>query len=137
MKISNEPAFLFYKGWRQMTHLYKHHLGYDMTPQMVFVLQTLSTDKPIKMNDLSEEINLDSSAVSTLISRMEKKGLVERNHGTEDRRTVFVALTENGEAVRHINQKNINALDSDVYERLTADEIILLGRIVDKLIIQE
>ena len=136
MSISNQPAFELYKGWRRMTELFKHHLGFDMTPQMVFVLQSLSKNESIKMNDLSKALDLDSSAVSTLVARMEKKGLVVRTHGTEDRRTVFVALTENGEAVRHINQNNINALDSDVFSRIEPEEVRTLIAIVDKLVIQ-
>ena len=133
MNIQSKPCFKMYHGFRLITHIYKAHLGFDMTIQMVYVLTSLSKNKPITMNSLSKELELDSSAVSTLISRMEKKGLVVRTHGKEDRRVVFVALTENGESIKHLNQSNIEQMDKDIRSMLSQAEVEALESIVEKL----
>jgi len=49
-----------------------------------------------RMNDLSGDIHLSQSALSRAVDRLEREGLVGRNICTDDRRGVFVCLTEKG-----------------------------------------
>jgi DNA-binding MarR family transcriptional regulator len=46
--------------------------------------------------ELTEAVHLSQSAASRLVARMERDGLVERTACTEDRRAIFIALTEAG-----------------------------------------
>ncbi len=130
-------CFNFYDGWRQITSFYKHTLGKDITPQKVYVLELLELDKKITMNELSRGMNLDSSAVSTLVSRMEKNGLIKRTHGTQDRRTVFVQLTKKGNKLRDKLRSEFNSLTEHISENISEDEIATLKRIVSKLIVNQ
>ena len=126
-------CFNFYNGWREITGFYKDILGMDVTPQKVYVLELLEIDKQITMNKLSVGMNLDSSAVSTLISRMEKKGLVKRTHGTEDRRTVFVKLTKEGYEAKQLLRQNFSGLTDGIGENISQKEISTLREIVSKV----
>ncbi|MFI6932633.1 MarR family winged helix-turn-helix transcriptional regulator [Streptomyces sp. NPDC050287] len=49
-----------------------------------------------RVQEISERVHLSQSALSRLIARLEKDGLVERGMCTEDRRGVRVTLTEKG-----------------------------------------
>jgi len=49
-----------------------------------------------RMNDLSGDIHLSQSALSRAVDRLEREGLVGRNMCADDRRGVFVCLTEKG-----------------------------------------
>jgi DNA-binding MarR family transcriptional regulator len=51
-----------------------------------------------RVQEISERVHLSQSALSRLIARLEKDGLVERGMCSEDRRGVRVALTEKGRA---------------------------------------
>ncbi len=126
-------CFNFYNGWREITGFYKDILGMDVTPQKVYVLELLELDKQITMNELSKGMNLDSSAVSTLISRMEKKGLVKRTHGTEDRRTVFVKLTKEGHEAREKLRNNFGDLTNSIGENISGGDVATLREIVGKV----
>lgn len=126
-------CFNFYNGWRQITSFYKDTLGVDVTPQKVYVLELLDTDKKITMNELSRGMNLDSSAVSTLVSRMEKNSLIKRTHGTQDRRTVFVQLTKQGSEMRDNLRKRFGSLTENIEADISEEEIATLKRIVTKL----
>ncbi|MEE9445820.1 MAG: MarR family transcriptional regulator, partial [Cocleimonas sp.] len=76
---------------------------------------------------------LDSSAVSTLVARMEKKSLIKRVHGVEDRRTVFVHLTEEGDRLkRKINNKS-DILTQTLNSNITEEESKVLQDIVMKI----
>ncbi len=52
-----------------------------------------------RVQEISERVHLSQSALSRLIARLEKDGLVERGMCPEDRRGVKVALTAKGRAL--------------------------------------
>ncbi|WP_054811521.1 MarR family winged helix-turn-helix transcriptional regulator [Nocardia arizonensis] len=52
-----------------------------------------------RMSDLAGDIHLSQSALSRAVARLERDGLVERSMCAEDRRAVFVCLTEKGRAL--------------------------------------
>jgi DNA-binding MarR family transcriptional regulator len=52
-----------------------------------------------RVQEISEHIHLSQSALSRLIARLEKDGLVSRGMCQEDRRGVRVALTDKGRAL--------------------------------------
>src|SRR6478736_1742725 len=52
-----------------------------------------------RMSDLAGDIHLSQSALSRAVARLERDGLVERSMCVDDRRAVFVCLTEKGTRV--------------------------------------
>ncbi|MFD5268068.1 MarR family winged helix-turn-helix transcriptional regulator [Streptomyces sp. NPDC058335] len=65
------------------------------------VLDILATEAPrpgdqCRVQNLAGRVHLSQSALSRLIGRLEKDGLVERSVCMEDRRGVWVALTPKG-----------------------------------------
>ncbi|MDG3010356.1 MarR family transcriptional regulator [Rhodococcus sp. D2-41] len=62
------------------------------------VLEQLYThDEPkMKMATLAELVHLSQSALSRLVSRLEKDGLLARNVCTTDRRAMWTSLTDAG-----------------------------------------
>ncbi|MFD3502491.1 MarR family winged helix-turn-helix transcriptional regulator [Streptomyces sp. NPDC058676] len=52
-----------------------------------------------RVQEISERVHLSQSALSRLVARLEKDGLVERGMCAEDRRGVRVALTSKGRAL--------------------------------------
>ncbi|MFD0313338.1 MarR family winged helix-turn-helix transcriptional regulator [Streptomyces flavalbus] len=52
-----------------------------------------------RVQEIAERVHLSQSALSRLIARLEKDGLVERGMCPEDRRGVRVGLTERGRAL--------------------------------------
>ncbi|MFF9520409.1 MarR family winged helix-turn-helix transcriptional regulator [Streptomyces achromogenes] len=68
------------------------------------VLDLLATEPPeqgeqCRVQNLVGRVHLSQSALSRLIGRLEKDGLVERSVCAEDRRGVWVALTPKGRAL--------------------------------------
>ncbi|MFH8342075.1 MarR family winged helix-turn-helix transcriptional regulator [Streptomyces sp. AM6-12] len=68
------------------------------------VLDILAAESPregdhCRVQNLVGRVHLSQSALSRLIGRLEKDGLVERSVCAEDRRGVWVALTTKGRAL--------------------------------------
>ena len=53
-----------------------------------------------RMNELACDMYLSQSALSRAVARLERDGLVERGMCTEDRRSIFVIITDAGR-VKH------------------------------------
>ena len=64
------------------------------------VLDVLSAEAcAFRVQEISERVHLSQSALSRLIARLERDGLVERGMCAEDRRGVRVTLTDKGRAL--------------------------------------
>ncbi|SEM06454.1 MarR family winged helix-turn-helix transcriptional regulator [Nonomuraea pusilla] len=57
-------------------------------------------DKNLRIQELCEEVHLSQSALSRVVARLEKAALVTRGVCADDRRGVFVCITDEGRA-RH------------------------------------
>ncbi len=64
-------------------------------PQLV-CLHTLAEEGTLTSRRLAEEVHVNPSTLVGILDRLERKGLVERQRGQRDRRSVFLSLTEQG-----------------------------------------
>ncbi|MGW7543805.1 MarR family winged helix-turn-helix transcriptional regulator [Streptomyces sp. NPDC054770] len=83
------------------------------------VLDLLAAEAPAqgdhcRVQNLVGRVHLSQSALSRLIGRLEKDGLVERSVCVEDRRGVWVALTAKGRALH----AEVRPLQRAVLERM-------------------
>jgi DNA-binding MarR family transcriptional regulator len=98
--------------WRDILAVHARTLGeidralhpYGLGASDFEVLDLLATAAPqvgeqCRVQNLVGRVHLSQSALSRLIARLEKDGLVERSVCLEDRRGVFVALTSKGRAL--------------------------------------
>jgi DNA-binding MarR family transcriptional regulator len=68
----------------------------DLTIGQVRLLFLLRRDGPQPMGRIAEVFELSSTASTGFVERVERHGLVERRHRSDDRRIVECALTETG-----------------------------------------
>lgn len=81
-------------------------------------------DRPLSAGQLSERSGLSPAAMTTLIDRLERKGYVRRVRDANDRRRVFVELTDRartaaGEMYGPLTQDGEELLDGYSDEQLT------------------
>ena len=108
----------------------------DITATQLLVLECLSTCGHCKMHTLVEALKVKFSAVTAIIDRLVKTGFVIREHGKEDRRTVFVALSAKGKKVLlEVFQQRRKAF-MQVFSRVSAREreeyLTILEKLVDQ-----
>ncbi|MEE1664714.1 MarR family transcriptional regulator [Streptomyces sp. WAC07094] len=77
--------------------LHPHGLGAsDFEVLDILADETLEQGSQCRVQNIAGRVHLSQSALSRLIARLEKDGLVLRSVCEEDRRGVWVALTERG-----------------------------------------
>lgn len=69
---------------------------HGITIAQSFILFSLLENNGLYIKNLAERLNLDSSAITGLVDRLEKENLVKREVDPEDRRAFRIFLTEKG-----------------------------------------
>lgn len=72
---------------------------YKLTYVQWLPLYKLLTCESSTLASLSRDLSVDPAALTRSLSRLEVKGLIQRERSTQDRRVVHLTLTEEGRAV--------------------------------------
>ena len=70
-----------------------------LTGSQLQVIRVLSRHDALTANQLSREVSLSQGTVTTVLDRLETKGLICRQRSSEDRRRLVLTLTEAGREV--------------------------------------
>ncbi|SAL66795.1 MarR family transcriptional regulator [Caballeronia peredens] len=100
--------------WNMVTQHTTSELG--ITSTQASILFMLAVGKCLTAADIAREYGIDASAVTRLIDRLEKRGLLSRLRSEEDRRVVRLALTDEG----HATAEKIPAIFTRVLDHLLA-----------------
>lgn len=87
------------------------------TISQCYSLIELSKHENLTMNELSHKMNLNSSTMTRNIDKLVRGGYISREKHEEDRRIVFVKLTEEGKAASEMLNNNI----SDYYRKIISN----------------
>jgi DNA-binding MarR family transcriptional regulator len=105
----------------------------DLTMRQVLALYLL-LEAPRRVGELARELNVTISSASGLVDRLVAAGLVEREHGTADRRLVVCRLTTPGrrelEAFLQLGRLRLER----VLARISAPDLLVVQRAQDLLI---
>lgn len=83
------------------TDLYSRKLSkmVGLTAPQLLILRSILELGAVSITKLSQEVSLSQATVTTIIDRLEKRGLVTRHRSNQDRRIVHATLTAAGEAM--------------------------------------
>lgn len=109
----------------------------ELTGIQFFTLRLLSQQGQLKVTDIAACLGVTLSAITGLINRLYKLGLVTRDQDDTDRRVVWIKLTPKGQdLINELNEKRahmlarlLQDLSSGDFQRLE----ILLDSICEKL----
>jgi len=90
------------------------------------VLTALEAEGPLAMRRLAEAMDVSDASATGIVDRMEKRGLVERRHDTDDRRVVLVHQTEAGSQVFLDMATHRREMLTKVLAELTGEEMAAL-----------
>lgn len=74
----------------------KHIATFGLTEPQFGVLEALGHLGPLRLGELSRKRLVSGGNMTCVVDNLEKEGLVERIHSTEDRRQILVRLTAKG-----------------------------------------
>jgi DNA-binding MarR family transcriptional regulator len=92
----------FTKLWFKLSKEMKMHMETklaDLTEGQLHLLEyLLQQEGRMKPSDFIHYLSTTPAAITTLLDRMEKSGLIHRERDSKDRRIVWITATEKGQA---------------------------------------
>ena len=105
----------------------------DLTKPQYAVMRSVAEHPGIEQVALIEAAVSTKATLAEMLSRMEARGLVRREHDPADKRRRFVYLTDEGEALLNRSIPQGNEVDDEFLGRLSDDEREQFSRLVHKM----
>jgi Transcriptional regulators len=101
------------------------------------LLSQLSRRGPICSSDAAEMLRVSRPQMSAIADRLAARGLIEKEQGSQDRRSVLLDISEEGEAVLEgalsATEERVKELLSPIGDKELASTTLALRRVVDAL----
>lgn len=109
--------------------------GISLSDFEVLVTLTDIPGRRVRVTDLARELNWERSRVSHHITRMERRGLVERSECRDDGRGAWVVLTKHGRsAIERAAPGHARAVRRLIFDDLSPEELAVMSGVIDTVL---
>ena len=105
----------------------------DITNNDMHVIDAIGIDRPKNMSSIARELSVTVGTLTISVNSLVKKGYVVRNRSSEDRRVVFISLSEKGVKAYYHHKKFHEQMIDSVVKELTEEELEALVKALTKL----
>lgn len=137
MKPRREPLRILspiHRASRQVgTYLEARCRAFDVSTAEGHLLTYLGSYSPAPVGDLSRIFGLKGSTLTSMLDRLEARGLLARRDNPDDRRSFLVDITPAGEKVATEIRLVIEALEEEVLRRLPKRDLAGFRAVLDTL----
>jgi DNA-binding MarR family transcriptional regulator len=103
------------------------HLARGTSLTSINVLAALAAEGPSRLTALATATGIAQPAMTQLVGRMDREGLVVRLIDPEDGRATLVAITNAGRALRSERHQSAHERMAELLDRLSADDQAMLA----------
>ncbi|PMR67465.1 MarR family winged helix-turn-helix transcriptional regulator [Halomonas heilongjiangensis] len=107
--------------------------AYNLTQLQYVLLSALDEKGALDQITLGGFTALDRNTVAVVVRKLEERGLVTRRRNPEDRRSMLVTLTEEGERLRLDAESAVLAAQDEILAPLSEPERETLCRLLQRL----
>jgi len=99
-----------------------------LTTAQVAVLNLIASSKQVKQRDLAKRLKQNESAITAMIARLMKAGLVSRQRSEKDARTWTLELTETGKKTLKRVKKPFDEINARLDRALGSKSASMLSK---------
>lgn len=105
----------------------------DLSPKQTVILDFVHTHQPCIISEIVIHVGSSPSAVSQIVTRLERDNYLKRNINPHNRREIVVSLAEKGE-VYYERESQINQLIIEkIYSKMSLEDLMQLHTLIKKL----
>lgn len=105
----------------------------DLTNNDMHVIEAIGMDEPKNMTAIAKELSVTVGTLTIAMNSLVKKGYVVRERGKEDRRVVFISLSEKGRKAYEHHAEFHHEMIQGISEELSTEELKVLVQALTKL----
>ena len=105
----------------------------DLTNNDMHVIDAIGIGAPKNMTSIARELSVTVGTLTIAMNSLVKKGYVVRERGQEDRRIVYISLSEKGRKAFDHHARFHQEMIKGITETLDEDEMQVLARALTKL----
>ncbi|MED2976449.1 MarR family transcriptional regulator [Bacillus swezeyi] len=121
------------KYLRSSKKLDEETLPKNVTSVKGFILRIIYRHETCTVKTILQQVSLSPSATTTALNHLEKEGLVIRSRNNEDRRTVWLELSQEGKRIAAQMVENRQALIDRMFDKLPKEEKAAFFALVEKV----
>ncbi|WP_160719137.1 MarR family winged helix-turn-helix transcriptional regulator [Bacillus sp. USDA818B3_A] len=103
--------------------LIKGQISDELTNDQHYILRYISQTRECTSSELADAFEVNKSAITAIVNRMADRGLIERTRDENDRRVVYLTLTEEGNSLYQSCQEKIEQLVMSIITQFDQAEI--------------
>ncbi len=105
----------------------------DLTNNDMHVIEAIGMGEPKNMTSIARELSVTVGTLTIAMNSLVKKGYVIRERGKEDRRVVYISLSEKGRNAYEHHAEFHREMIQGISEELSKEELEVLARALSKL----
>ncbi|MBF0710452.1 MULTISPECIES: MarR family winged helix-turn-helix transcriptional regulator [unclassified Gemella] len=115
LDLSQHICYSFYQVNRLFNQFYTKNLQeFDLTYTQYLSLVILWKTSPITLINLGKELELSSNTLTPLLKRLENKGYIHRYKSKNDKRQLYIKLTQQGKELENILRSKLFACFKEI-----------------------
>lgn len=133
IRIGKEVLILAHKFKRRIDNESAEYGVTSIQGRIIGFVYHQSISRDIFQRDIEAEFNIRRSSVTSVLQLMERNGLIKRVSVSEDARLKKIILTEKGLEVQKYVHNSIDAIEKELKDEFTDDELITFINLIDRL----
>lgn len=116
-----EDVYLF--ATKRISSLISENVLKELSLEQYSMLRIIYFQGPLRAAELSEQLNVNKSAITSKVDKLETKGFIKRERDQNDRRNIYITATEEGKKVCEEVEIKIEKFVSHYLEELDPDDL--------------
>ena len=134
MKRNNTICFNIRLAWHEIARMYQSHANeHGVSVSLAYVLLSLKKDQLIKSTQIAPMLGMEASSLTRIIKTLEQNKWIKKYPGKEDKREVYIGLTEEGVERRRLASKVVKKFNAQVRENISQEEITQFMKTLKKI----
>jgi len=105
----------------------------DLSTKQTMVLDFVYKNEKCMMGDIAQYMEISPSAVSQIVTRLEKENYLKRDINPNNRREVVVMMAERGKAYYHREEQINELIIEKIYSKMPVEDLEQLRSLILRL----
>ncbi|MEH7382925.1 MarR family transcriptional regulator [Bacillus sp. JJ1533] len=113
--------------------LVRDQIGSDLTNEQHYTLRYINKAGLCTSTELADVFEVKKSAITAIINRLYEKGLIQRTRDENDRRLVYLTLSDKGNRLYAKTEERVHKLVESIIGEFSEEEIVQFLKTYEKL----